>query len=116
MNVADRGSDFIDGGDAECEHINWLNELSGDVEDSLSEVLVSLFALVVGLAFFESHLCRLAMVEIILGHEGVEANELRNGLGAHRELMLETAEFRVVLGALYLAGHVCEFLQDDNQC
>ena len=110
LDILERRHQLIHWLDVKGEHIAWCDELSGDIEDSLSQVSISLFTSVVGLASLEEGLGWLAMLNIVLVHEGVKACETLNRLLTKLVLMKESAELGVVLRSSDFAWGVCEFL------
>ena len=111
LHVSESGQKLIHRSDVKSQNIGRRNELGGNVEDALRQVPIRLLTLVIRLACLEDSQGRLAVLNVVHGHELVQTGEVVDRLRAQLVLVQQGAELVVVLCTLHLAIHVSELLQ-----
>ena len=103
LHVSEQRQEVVDSADVKSKRVLRRNKLRRDVEHSLCQVPVRLLASVVRLASLEERLRRLAVLDVVLVHEGVKARESLNRLLTQLVLVQQGAELTVVLGTAHFA-------------
>ena len=110
LNISQCWQKLISWANVQRKHILRCNELCRNIKHSLGQVSVCFFTFVIRLASFEEWLGRLAVLDVILVHEGVEAGKILNRLRAQLVLMEQWAELIVIFGTWNFAWGVRKLL------